>query len=231
MEINQIIGWPPEREYGCSQFTGRKEEYQISFKQQAQNILLCVTHCSWWKMLETGTAIWESEHFKNTCSWHKKCLFWRLPTTTRCIMFVFMKWFLFFYFFFLFREMRTASQNPFKTHFTDGCSRTAFIIPPTFARQLYSGKGRVSYTEGHCWEQETWAGGRREVESQMVVSTERFHCLKKCGKTRINWWQEMGHGRIWFGWDAMVFSAWYWLHSWNSMVRSTSRQFGRLIFK
>lgn len=60
-----------------------------------------------------------------------------------------------FSFFFLFREMRTASQNPFKTHFIDGCSRTAFIIPPTFARQLYSGKGRVSYTEGHCWEQET----------------------------------------------------------------------------
>lgn len=34
---------------------------------------------------------------------------------------VFMKWF-----FFFFREMRTASQNLFKTHCIDGCSPTAF---------------------------------------------------------------------------------------------------------
>lgn len=57
MEINQIIGRPPEREYRCLHFIGRKEEYKISFKQQAQNISLRVTHCSWWKTLETGTAI------------------------------------------------------------------------------------------------------------------------------------------------------------------------------
>lgn len=37
MEINQIIGRPPETEYRCSHFTGRKKEYKISFKQQAQN--------------------------------------------------------------------------------------------------------------------------------------------------------------------------------------------------
>lgn len=39
--------------------------------------------------------------------------------------------------------MRTGSQNPSKTHFLDGCSPMAFIISPTFTRQLYSGKGRV----------------------------------------------------------------------------------------
>lgn len=70
------------------------------------------------------------------------------------------------------------------------------------------------------WQGQGWleviAGSKRlqlergkEVESQVVV---RFQCLKIHKRTRVIYWQETGHDRIWFGWDETVFSAWCWLH-------------------
>lgn len=79
--------------------------------------------------------------------------------------------------------MKTGSPNPSDVHFLGCCSPVAFIISPTFTRQLYSGNGRVRDTGGHCWKQETSAGGgKEEVESQVVF---RFKCLKICRRTRI----------------------------------------------
>ena len=89
----------------------------------------------------------------------------------------------FFIFISIYTKMRTGSQNPSDVHFLDYCSPVAFIISPTFTRQLYSGNSRVRYTGGHCWKQETSAGeGKEEAESQVMF---RFQCLKISRRTRI----------------------------------------------
>lgn len=170
-------------------------------------VLFTVADGKGWKLVQL--SIWESEHFKRTCSWHEKtslecCQPHRDVSCCICKK-IFLKIFSNIY-----AKLRTGSQNPSDVHFLDCHLPVAFILSPTFTRQLCSGNGRVRFTGGHCWKQETSSGGgKEEVESQVVF---RFQCFKICGRPRVIWRQEIGHDRIWFGQDEVVFSAWYWSH-------------------
>lgn len=139
---------------------------------------------------------------------------------------VFMKWFFFFQ-----RNENSfikSIQNSFhRWLFTYGIHKSSHLCKTAVLRER-QGKlywGSLLGARDLSWRQErSWKpdGGQYW----------KISMLKEIWKNKNKLMAgEMGHGRIWFGWDGMVFSAWYRLHSWNSMVRSTSRQFGRLVFK
>ena len=107
----------------------------------------------------------------------------------------------FFIFISIYTKMRTGSQNPSGIHFLHCCSPVAFLISPTFTRQLYSGNGRVGYTGGHCWKQER--GERRSWKTGGVqVSVLKDTWKNKNGLTTGDWtWQSM----VWARWNDLFY--------------------------